>query len=413
MLNPEGQVIMNHRVLSLIGEGGMGYVFLAEHITLHRKAALKVLNPSISSNPEIKIRFLNEAVTLAQLNHTNIVTLYDFSEKDNNLYLLMEYVEGDPLDIYIEHKHGLIAENECKKIFRQILSGVSYAHKKSIIHRDIKPSNIILKYDGEPKILDFGIAKILVNNPYVGKENARLGTIMYMSPEQVRGIEIDFRSDIYSLGVTLFEMLTGKCPYDINKESDYIIQTKIINEPLPPAGTIYPAITRHMENVIAKATAKDPDKRFQSCDEFIEAIDSPNFISTARISNKINIEKKTRSTFKRKTAEMTKPKENDMNTEKNLPLKSDVDLKSAIKETEIPVNKNDETGKNNDKENRSKNNKKKKFIYYGIGLLILAALLIYGIIRINQPERIKIGETVNTDTVKTKSTDTLKTGNAK
>ena len=413
MLNPEGQVIMNHRVLSLIGEGGMGYVFLAEHITLHRKAALKVLNPSISSNPEIKIRFLNEAVTLAQLNHTNIVTLYDFSEKDNNLYLLMEYVEGDPLDIYIEHKHGLIAENECKKIFRQILSGVSYAHKKSIIHRDIKPSNIILKYDGEPKILDFGIAKILVNNPYVGKENARLGTIMYMSPEQVRGIEIDFRSDIYSLGVTLFEMLTGKCPYDINKESDYIIQTKIINEPLPPAGTIYPAITRHMENVIAKATAKDPDKRFQSCDEFIEAIDSPNFISTARISNKINIEKKTRGTFKRKTAEMTKPKENDMSTEKNLPLKSDVDLKSAIKETEIPVNKNDETGKNNDKENRSKNNKKKKFIYYGIGLLILAALLIYGIIRINQPERIKIDETVNTDTVKTKSTDTLKTGNAK
>ena len=413
MLNPEGQVIMNHRVLSLIGEGGMGYVFLAEHITLHRKAALKVLNPSISSNPEIKIRFLNEAVTLAQLNHTNIVTLYDFSEKDNNLYLLMEYVEGDPLDIYIEHKHGLIAENECKKIFIQILSGVSYAHKKSIIHRDIKPSNIILKYDGEPKILDFGIAKILVNNPYVGKENARLGTIMYMSPEQVRGIEIDFRSDIYSLGVTLFEMLTGKCPYDINKESDYIIQTKIINEPLPPAGTIYPAITRHMENVIAKATAKDPDKRFQSCDEFIEAIDSPYFISTARISNKINIEKKTRGTFKRKTAEMTKPKENDMNTEKNLPLKSDVDLKSAIKETEIPVNKNDETGKNNDKENRSKNNKKKKFIYYGIGLLILAALLIYGIIRINQPERIKIDETVNTDTVKTKSTDTLKTGNAK
>ena len=170
---------------------------------------------------------------------------------------------------------------------------------------------------------------------------------------------------------------------------------------------------KDVENVIAKATAKDPDKRFQSCDEFIEAIDSPYFISTARISNKINIEKKTRGTFKRKTAEMTKPKENDMSTEKNLPLKSDVDLKSAIKETEIPVNKNDETGKNNDKENRSKNNKKKKFIYYGIGLLILAALLIYGIIRINQPERIKIDETVNTDTVKTKSTDTLKTGNAK
>lgn len=404
---------MNHRILSLIGEGGMGYVFLAEHITLHRKAALKVLNPNISSNPEIKIRFLNEAVTLAKLNHNNIVTLYDFSESDNNLFLLMEYVEGDPLDDYIEHKHGLIAENECKIIFRQILSGVSYAHKKSIVHRDIKPSNIILKYDGEPKILDFGIAKILVNNPYVGKENARLGTIMYMSPEQVRGIEIDFRSDIYSLGVTLFEMLTGKCPYDINKESDYVIQTKIINEPLPPAGSIYPAITRQMENVIAKATAKDPDKRFQSCDEFIEAIDSPNFISTARISNKINIEKKTRGTFKRKTAEMTKPKENDMSTEKNLPLKSDFDLKSEIKEIEMPVNKNDETGKNNDKENRSKNNKKKKFIYYGIGLLILAALLIYGIVRINQPERIKIDETVNTDTVKTKSTDTLKTGNAK
>jgi serine/threonine protein kinase len=413
MLNPEGQVIMNHRVLSLIGEGGMGYVFLAEHITLHRKAALKVLNPSISSNPEIKIRFLNEAVTLAQLNHTNIVTLYDFSEKDNNLYLLMEYVEGDPLDIYIEHKHGLIAENECKKIFIQILSGVSYAHKKSIIHRDIKPSNIILKYDGEPKILDFGIAKILVNNPYVGKENARLGTIMYMSPEQVRGIEIDFRSDIYSLGVTLFEMLTGKCPYDINKESDYIIQTKIINEPLPPAGTIYPAITRHMENVIAKATAKDPDKRFQSCDEFIEAIDSPYFISVNLSTDNINTKKQVKNIYAGKDADISQTKESRRNMGKRKPQKSGGELKSVKAETKIPVNKIEKTGKNNDKENRSKNNKKKKFIYYGIGLLILAALLIYGIIRINQPERIKIDETVNTDTVKTKSTDTLKTGNAK
>jgi serine/threonine protein kinase len=400
MLNPEGQVIMNHRVLSLIGEGGMGYVFLAEHITLHRKAALKVLNPSISSNPEIKIRFLNEAVTLAQLNHTNIVTLYDFSEKDNNLYLLMEYVEGDPLDIYIEHKHGLIAENECKKIFIQILSGVSYAHKKSIIHRDIKPSNIILKYDGEPKILDFGIAKILVNNPYVGKENARLGTIMYMSPEQVRGIEIDFRSDIYSLGVTLFEMLTGKCPYDINKESDYIIQTKIINEPLPPAGTIYPAITRHMENVIAKATAKDPDKRFQSCDEFIKAIDSVNFISTNRISNKINAVKKVKSINNGKAAEIIRSNEPENSREKNLLRKPDIELKSVITETKMPVNKNEKSGKNNDEKIRSKNNKKKKIIFYVIVLLILVAGLIYGIIKINQPERIKIDEILNTDTVK-------------
>lgn len=404
---------MNHRILSLIGEGGMGYVFLAEHITLHRKAALKVLNPKISSNPEIKIRFLNEAVTLAKLNHNNIVTLYDFSENDNNLFLLMEYVEGDPLDVYIEHKHGLIAENECKIIFRQILSGVSYAHKKSIIHRDIKPSNIILRNDGIPKILDFGIAKIFVKNPFQGSENTRVGTIMYMSPEQVRGMEIDFRSDIYSLGVTLFEMLTGKCPYDINKESDYVIQSKIINEPLPPAGTLYPAITRQMENVIAKATAKDPDKRFQSCDEFIDALDSRNFISTARISNKINVEKKTRSTFKGKSAEMTKPKETDMSAEKNLTQKTDDGLKSAITETEMPVNKNKEAGKNTDKEIRPKNKKKKKFIYYGIGLLMLAALLIYGIIKINQPERIKIDETVNTDTVKTKSTDTLKTGNVK
>jgi hypothetical protein len=168
-----------------------------------------------------------------------------------------------------------------------------------------------------------------------------------------------------------------------------------------------------MENVIAKATAKDPDKRFQSCDEFIEAIDSPYFISVNLSTDNINTKKQVKNIYAGKDADISQTKESRRNMGKRKPQKSGGELKSVKAETKIPVNKIEKTGKNNDKENRSKNNKKKKFIYYGIGLLILAALLIYGIIRINQPERIKIDETVNTDTVKTKSTDTLKTGNAK
>ena len=266
-------IIINYRVTSLLGSGGMGSVYLAEHQTLGRKAAIKVLLPELARNHMIRDRFINEARTLSLLSHQNIVTLYDFSDVDGNLVLVMEYTEGTPLDTVIEKITGAIPEQRCINIFKQVLDGFSYAHRKGIVHRDIKPANIILQSDDTPKILDFGIAKIVEGDVKLTKTGTRMGSVVYMSPEQVMGRDVDQRSDIYSLGVTLFEMLAGRLPYDTQTESEFDIQTKIVREPLPPIRSINPNISENLENVIIKATEKDVNYRFQNCEEFERALE--------------------------------------------------------------------------------------------------------------------------------------------
>ena len=262
-----GQIISNYRIISKIGEGGMGIVYLAEHITLKRKAAIKELNPLLSQNEQIKARFINEAVTLSQLNHQSIVALYDFTSHDNQLYLIMEYVEGNTLNEIIE-KNGAINETQAIHIFNEILNGFSYAHTKGIVHRDIKPSNIIIGLNGNPKILDFGIAKILASDARITKTGMKLGSVIYMSPEQILGREIDSRTDIFSLGVTLFEMLTGKLPFDTSTDSEFEIQSKIVEGNFKPVKTLNPNISDRVQNAIMIATSKNPDDRFQSCNDF-------------------------------------------------------------------------------------------------------------------------------------------------
>ena len=277
-----GREILNYRIISLIGEGGMGSVYLAEHQTLGRKAAIKVLLPELARNQMIRDRFINEARTLSLLNHQNIVTLYDFSDVDGNLLLVMEYTEGTPLDTVIEKITGAIPEQRCLNIFRQVLEGFSYAHRKGIVHRDIKPANIILQGDDTPKILDFGIAKIVEGDVKLTKTGTRMGSVVYMSPEQVMGRDVDQRSDIYSLGVTLFEMLTGRLPYDTMTESEFDIQTKIVREPLPAIRNVNPNISENLEGIIAKATEKDVNYRFQNCDEFIKAFEQSGYNYSSR-----------------------------------------------------------------------------------------------------------------------------------
>jgi serine/threonine protein kinase len=272
-----GSSVLNYKIISVIGEGGMGIVYLAEHQTLRRKAAIKMLNPYLATNIEIKARFHNEALILAKLNHNNIVVLYDLAEFDNSLFLIMEYVEGTALDIMLKHSPHPIDEKRCLNIFKKILSGFSYAHQKGIIHRDIKLSNIILQPDDVPKILDFGIAKIIHGNTHLTQTGTRIGSVLYMSPEQILGREIDYRSDIYSLGVTLFEMLSGKEPYDTTTNSEYELQTKIISDPIPPIRSFNPGVSPQVEQVISRATAKNPSERFNNCDEFINALNFHNY----------------------------------------------------------------------------------------------------------------------------------------
>jgi serine/threonine protein kinase len=275
-----GNIVLNYRIISLLGSGGMGSVYLAEHQSLGRLAAIKVLLPELARNEHIRQRFINEAKTLSKLNHQNIVVLYDFSDADDNLLLVMEYVEGTPIENIIESTNGPISEQRCINIFKQVLEGFSYAHKRGIVHRDIKPANIVLQPDDTPKILDFGIAKIIEGDVKLTQTGTRMGSVVYMSPEQVMGRDVDQRSDIYSLGVTLFEMLSGKLPYDTRTESEFDIQTKIVREPLPSIRSLTPGISEHLENVIVKSTQKDANYRFQSCEEFLIALNQSSGIGS-------------------------------------------------------------------------------------------------------------------------------------
>ncbi len=264
-----GQRILNYQIEKLIGEGGMGKVFLAQHIQLNRKVAIKVLHPHLTYSNEFRNRFKSEANLLAQLQHPNIVTLHDYVENNDLLALVMEFVEGTSLEDYLKNK-SYIPESELIPLFSQVLEAFQYAHDNGIIHRDIKPANIILTHDGKVKILDFGIAKIKGNLTQT-QTGTQMGTVLYMSPEQIKGQKVDIRSDIYSLGVTLFELATGKMPYNPNS-SIYEVSNAIVHQPLPKPRAINPKISSFLEQIIQKATEKNPDARFQSCNEFLKAL---------------------------------------------------------------------------------------------------------------------------------------------
>ncbi len=266
-----GEKILNYRIDSLIGEGGVGTVYRATHTQLERTVAIKALNPTLVNNEQVKQRFRQEATTLSNLQHINIITLYDYLENEKGLFLIMEFAKGEALDGFIQKR--AIPEEQVQYYFSRILDGMEYAHQKGVIHRDIKPSNVMITQEADAKILDFGIAKILKEGKNtLTQPGAQLGTVLYMSPEQVQGHAIDHRTDIYSLGVTLFEMLTGKPPYDGNQSTEFEVFNKIINEPLPSLKTFNNQLSDRLQWIIDKATAKNPAERFQSCAEFKEAL---------------------------------------------------------------------------------------------------------------------------------------------
>jgi serine/threonine protein kinase len=254
-----------------IGEGSQGVVRLYSDIRLGRRVAIKSLHPHLITNQILRDRFVEEAKLLAQLNHHSIVTLFDYIQEDS-FHLVMEYIEGSALDSYISEQNGPIHELRAINIFIKILEGIGYIHSKNIIHRDLKPSNIILRSDDSVKLLDFGIAKNHDEDPRLTQVGAGVGgTPMYMSPEHVHGKDIDSSSDIYCLGVTLWQMITGKVPYD--NMNQYEIYNNIVNEPLPKVTEIYKHVSTRMQNVIEKAVSKNKTDRYDSCDSFIRALD--------------------------------------------------------------------------------------------------------------------------------------------
>lgn len=253
-----------------LGEGAQGTVVLARDSMLGRRVAIKSLHPSLLEDPLHVQRFEEEAKTLAGLEHPFIVTVYEYVANSSGCHLMMEYFEGHPLDNYIRNISGPIPEATAIDIFIKVLDAMSYIHKKKIIHRDIKPSNIMINDLSEIRLLDFGIAKNTENDLTLTKIGSSAGyTPMYMSPEHCNGNTISKYSDIYSLGVTLWQMVTGKAPYEGFTQGQ--IYMKVANDPLPSIQSMYPKVPEvslRMNEVIQKATNKASEKRYQSCDTF-------------------------------------------------------------------------------------------------------------------------------------------------
>jgi len=268
-----GREILNYRIEKVIGEGGMGTVYLASHTKIpNRVSAIKVLKSNFLQNENLKNRFRREMEIMSGMTHENIVKLEQFDEDDLGMYLIMEYFKGVEIDDYLKNKIGVFPEDKAVPLMIQILKAFSFAHKKGIVHRDIKPGNILINQEAnQVKVLDFGIAKMKDDISMQTKSGAQIGTVFYMSPEQVHGKELDARSDIYALGVTFYQMLTGINPYhDLNTE--YEIYNKITKEDLPDPREIYPGVTERMVNILRKSLAKAPEDRFQTCDDFILAL---------------------------------------------------------------------------------------------------------------------------------------------
>ena len=212
----KGETILHYRILEKIGEGGMGEVYLARDTKLDRNVALKFLPKEFTKNKDARDRFKREAKAAAALNHVNIVTIYEVNEYEDQTYIAMEHVDGRTLKDMISDPGSRRAVplpiDTVLNIATQIASGLAAAHEKGIVHRDIKPQNILVDKNNHVKILDFGLAKLKGVSPLT-RESSTLGTVNYMSPEQARGREVDQRSDIWSLGVVLYEMLTGELPF--------------------------------------------------------------------------------------------------------------------------------------------------------------------------------------------------------
>jgi serine/threonine protein kinase len=274
-----GQIVGNYKIEQKLGEGGMGAVFRGVDMMLEREVAIKFLRPELSAQPQVVERFRSEAVTLAKLNHPNIATLYNFMRQGDSFFMVLEFVRGTTLDHVIQQRGALPAE-QAIPLFCQVLDGIQHAHDFGIIHRDIKPANMMLTDKGTLKVLDFGIARIL-GTARMTRQGNIIGTIEYMSPEQVRGYETDARSDIYSLGMLLYEMLTARCPFDMQNEFE-LMKAQIEQYPLPPR-QLNPAIPEVVEQAIWRSIQKDPAQRFQSASEFRSFLLNAGFAATGRL----------------------------------------------------------------------------------------------------------------------------------
>ena len=253
-----GSTISHYKILEKLGEGGMGVVYKAQDLTLDRLVALKFLSSHLSTSEQDKARFVQEAKAASAINHPNICTIYSIDEHEAQLFIAMEYVDGQTL----REKKGTISFNQAIDIGIQIADGLAAAHEKGIVHRDIKPENIMIRKDGIAQIMDFGLAKLRGNVSRLTKEGSTVGTAGYMSPEQVQGQDADHRSDIFSFGVLLYELLTGQLPFKGVHET--ALAYEIVNVDAAPMSSIKPEIDPSLDAIVLECLEKDINERAQS-----------------------------------------------------------------------------------------------------------------------------------------------------
>jgi serine/threonine protein kinase/tetratricopeptide (TPR) repeat protein len=271
-----GAMLGSYEIVALLGSGGMGDVYQAHDTRLHREVAVKVLSPVFAHDPNLLMRFQREAHVLASLSHPNVVTIYDIGQENSTVFIAMELVDGKSLDEILAA--GRLPRHEVLDIATQVSAGLAVAHESGIVHRDLKPKNVMIRKDGLAKILDFGLSKLAPGFPLSAldgttaatEEGVLLGTIDYMSPEQASGLPIDFRSDQFSFGSLLYEMVTGKRAF--HRETGPQTLAAIIEDEPKPIGSLNPKVPAALENIVHRCMAKKPEKRYPSTQELARAL---------------------------------------------------------------------------------------------------------------------------------------------
>lgn len=268
-----GKTVSNRYVIEeILGQGGMSSVYKGTDPNLKRVVAIKVIHSHLSNNPDFVQRFEEEAAAVAQLRHHGIIQVYDFNRDDDLYYMVLEFVPGETIQDHLKRLNDSgrkLSNSQAIEYMASICDAVDYAHQRGMIHRDIKPANLMLTTTGQVILMDFGIAKIVGGTRHT-VTGAVVGTAMYMSPEQIKGEQPDRRTDIYSLGVTLFEMVSGRPPFDAN--SAMTLMMMHINDPIPNIKSLNPDVPDALIAVINKALAKDPNARYQTAAQMAAAL---------------------------------------------------------------------------------------------------------------------------------------------
>jgi len=270
MNNLIGQHLGPYRILEQIGMGGMATVYKAYQPAMDRYVAIKVIASHFAQDETFLRRFRREARAVAQLEHAHILPVHDYGEAEGRPYLVMRFLEAGTLKERMAK--GALPLSEVNRIIGQVGSALDYAHRMGVVHRDVKPTNVLLDAEGDTFLTDFGLAKMLESSAQLTETGVGIGTPTYMSPEQGKGAKMDSRTDVYSLGVMLYEMVTGRAPYEA--ETPLAVVLKHITEPLPLPRSIQPDLPEEVERVILRALAKEPDDRYQTAGEMVRALDA-------------------------------------------------------------------------------------------------------------------------------------------